>query len=122
VRDFPYMWCETFDRRGKAQPLPETFVDPDIARKDELSAQSVRKRKILATLRFVALLPLFWSDSRSGGYLVLLTVLGLTMILAGLRLLYWITARKLRLQEGEQGVRAHLARETRNDQCRKSVR
>jgi hypothetical protein len=97
-------------------------VHPDVAHKDELSAQSVRKRKILAMLLFVAALPLFLLDRRYQGGLILRTFLGLTMILAGLRLLHWNTARRQRLNEEEQGVRAHLEREQQNDQDWKLMR
>jgi hypothetical protein len=122
VRDYPFMRCEIFDWRGKAQPPLLTIVHPDIAQKDELSAQSVRRRKILAIFLFIAAVPLFVLDHRSGGFLVLPTFLGLTMILAGLRLLYWNTARRQRLKEEEQGVRAHLEREQQNDQNWQSTR
>jgi hypothetical protein len=121
VRAYPYMRCEIFDWRGKAQPPLLTILHPDVAHKDELSAQSVRKRRILAILLFMAALPLFLLDRRYGGGLVLPTFLGLTMILAGLRLLYWNAARRQRLNEEEQGVRAHLEREQQKDQDWKSI-
>jgi hypothetical protein len=122
VHAYPYMRCEVFDWRGKAQPPLLTILHPDVAQKDELSEQSVRKRKILAILLFIAALPLFLLDRRYGGGLILPTFLGLTMILAGSRLLYWNTARRQRLNEEEQGVRAHLEREQQNDQEQKSIR
>jgi hypothetical protein len=122
VRGYPYMQCEIFDWRGKARPPLLTIVHPDVAQKDELSAQSVRKRKILAILLFIAALPLFLIDRRYSGGLVLPTFLGLTMILTSLRLLYWNTARRQRLNGEEQGVRAHLEREQQKDQGWKSIR
>ena len=122
VRDYPYMQCEIFDWRGKAQPPLLTIVHPAVAPKDELSAQSVRRRKILAILLFIGSLPLFWLDQRSGGVLVVPTFLALTMILAGLRILYWNTARRQHLKEQEQRVQAHLQREQQSIQGRESVR
>ena len=116
----PYMLCEVFDWRGKAQPPLLTIVHPEVARNDELSAQSVRRRKILAIFLFIGSLPLFWFDHRSGGVLVVPTFLALTMILAGLRILYWNTARRQRLKEQEERVRAHLQREQQNAQGRES--
>jgi len=115
------MRCEVFGCRGKAQPPLLTILHPDVAQKDELSAQSVRRRQILAILLFITALPLFLLDRRYGGGLVLPTFLGLTMILAGLRLMYWNTARRQRLNDEEQNVRAHLEREQQNDQERKSI-
>ena len=111
VHDYPYMCCEIFDWRGKAQPPLLTIVHPDFAHKDELSAQSVRQRKIVVILLFIGALPLFWFDHRSGGGLIWPTFLGLTMILAGLRILYWNTARRQRPKEEEEAVRDHLQRE-----------
>ena len=121
VGAYPYMRCEVFGCRGKAQPPLLTILHPDVAQKDELSAQSVRRRQILAILLFITALPLFLLDRRYGGGLVLPTFLGLTMILAGLRLMYWNTARRQRLNDEEQNVRAHLEREQQNDQERKSI-
>jgi hypothetical protein len=122
VSDHPYMRCEVFDWRGKARPPLLTIMHPQAARKDELSAHSVRKRTILAILLFIGALPLFWLDHRSGGALVFPTFLALTMILAGLRVLYWNTARRQRLKEEAEAVRAHLLREQQNDPGRKFVR
>jgi hypothetical protein len=116
VGEYPYMRCEIFDGRGKAQPPLVTIVHPDRASEDELSTQSVRNRRILAMLLFIAALPLFLLDRKYQGGLILPTFLGLTMILAGLRLLHWNTARKQRLHEEREGVRAHLERERQNDQ------
>lgn len=111
VREHPHMCCEIFDCKGKAQPPLLTIVHPSVVEKDELSAQSVRKRKIAAIILFVGALPLFWLDQRSGGVLVLPTFLALTMIGIGLRMLHWNMARGERMKAQEQRVRAHLQRE-----------
>ena len=87
VRDYPHMRCEIFDWRGKAQPPLLTIVHPGVAEKGELSAGSVRKRKILAILLFIGALPLFLFDTRSEGVLVFPTFLAISMILAVLRIL-----------------------------------
>ena len=67
VREYPDMCCEIFDARGKAVPPLLTVVHPCIAKHDELSASSVRKRTVAAVLLFVCSLPLIWWDARLKG-------------------------------------------------------
>lgn len=105
------MCCEIFDWKGTAQAPLLTIVHASVVEKDELSAPSVRKRKIVAIVLFIAAPPLFWLDRRSGGVLVLPTFLALTMIVIGLRVLHWNMARGERLKAQAQRVRAHLQRE-----------
>jgi hypothetical protein len=111
VREYPHMCCEIFDCKGKARAPLLTIVHPSIAEKDELSAESVRTRKIAAIVLFIAAVPLFWLDQRSGGLLVLPTFLALTIIVIGLRLLHWNMARGEGLKAREQRMRSHLQRE-----------
>jgi len=116
VLDHPEMRCQIFDSRGMGQPPLLTIVNPHVAQKDELSVQSVRKRKILAVLLFVGSLPLFWYDHQTGGVQAVPTIAGFTMVLGGLRLLNWNLARGQRLKDQEERVRQHLQREQQNSQ------
>jgi len=111
VQQYPYMCCEIFDSKGKAEPPLLVIVHPSVAEKDELSASSVRLRKITAIGLFFAAIPLFWWDWRANGVLVLPTFLGLTVIVAGLRILHWNMARTELIREQEKRVEAHLRRE-----------
>lgn len=111
VREHPEICAEIYDDRGKAQPPIVVIMAPQAAAQDELSAASVRKRKLLAILLILCSLPLFWWDWRTGGWLVLPTFLGLTMILAAVRLLYINLARNERAAGEQQRIEAHLARE-----------
>lgn len=111
VRQYPHMCCEVFDSRGKARPPLVSITHPGVAEKDELSASSVRIRRIIAVCFFGSALPLFWWDWRANGILVLPTFLGLTMIVAGLRILHWNMARRELIREQERRVEAHLSRE-----------
>jgi hypothetical protein len=111
VQQYPYMCCEIFDSKGKAVPPLLVIVHPSVAEKDELSASSVRIRKIISIGLFIGAIPLFWWDWRANGVLVLPTFLGLTIIVAGLRILYWNMARAELIREQEKRVEAHLSRE-----------
>lgn len=112
VSQFPNMCCELFDCEGKAKSPLLVIMHPSSAKKDELSVNSVRKRTIAAILLFLGAPPLFWWDWNSGGALILPTYLGITMIVAGLRLLYWNQGLAERIQEQDQRLRVHLRRET----------
>jgi hypothetical protein len=111
VREHPEICAEIYDDRGKAQPPIVVIMAAEAAARDELSAVSVRNRKLLAILLMLCSLPLFWWDWRTGGWLVLPTFLGLTMILAAVRLLYNNLARNERAAGEQNRIEAHLARE-----------
>ncbi len=86
-------------------------MHPTVAAKDELSAASVRKRRIVAILLFLGALPLFWWDWQRGSRLIVPTYLGFTMILSGLRVLYWNSARGNQAKDRKKRIEAHLQRE-----------
>jgi hypothetical protein len=111
VQQYPDMCCEIFDSSGKAEPPLLVIVHPSVAEKDELSASSVRIRKIISIGLFIGAIPLFWWDWRADGVLVLPTFLGLTMIVAGLRILHWNMARRELIREQEKRIEAHLNRQ-----------
>jgi len=110
VQEHPELCGEIFDDAGKAKPPLLAVVHPKIAEKEELSASAVRRRKILAVILILCAAPLFWYDWRTGGWLVVPTFLGITMILAALRLLYWNLARRERMREQQRRIEEHLAR------------
>jgi hypothetical protein len=107
----PGMCCEIFDSRGKAQPPLLVIAHPSVAKKDELSASSLRTRKVLAILLFVSAGPLFWWDRRAHGTLVLPTFLGLTIIVIGVRILHWNMTSQERIRDQAERVQSHLRRE-----------
>ena len=107
----PDMCCEIFDSAGKARPPLLVIVHTSKVEKDELSASSVRNRKIVAIALFIAAIPLFWWDRQTNGTLVLPTFLGLTIIVAGIRILLWNMARRERIGQQEKRMQTHLVRE-----------
>ena len=50
VQQYPYMCCEIFDSKGKANPPLLVVMHPDAADRDEYRQASTRKRTILAAL------------------------------------------------------------------------
>jgi hypothetical protein len=110
VREHPEICGEIYDDRGKARPPLVVVLAPQAAARDELGPSAVGNRKLLAALLILCSLPLFWWDWRTGGWLVLPTFLGLTMILAALRL-YINLARDERAAGERERVEGHLARE-----------
>jgi hypothetical protein len=111
VQQYPHMCCEIYDSKGKALPPILVVEHPSVTEKDELSAASVRKRRTIAVLLFLAALPLFWWDWRGGNALIVPTYLGFTMILSGLRVLYWNSARGEHAKNQKKRIEAHLQRE-----------
>jgi hypothetical protein len=83
-------------------------VDPSVAEQDELSGSGVRGRTIVAIILFVCAIPLFVWDWKSDSSLNLPTVVAINMMAAGLRLLYWNTARSERAREQARRFEGHL--------------
>jgi hypothetical protein len=115
VSEHPEICAEIYDDRGKSRPPLVVVMAAQAAAHDELSAASARNRRLLAILLILCSLPLFWWDWRTGGWLVLPTFLGLTVILAAVRLLYLNLARTERAASEQQCLEAHLAREKEHD-------
>jgi hypothetical protein len=111
VKEHPSMCCEVFDFEGKAKPPLLVVVNPSVAEKDELSASWVRRRKIIAIASFLGAIPLLVWDWRTGSYLIVPTVVGINLIVFGLRLLYWNAARSDRSQEQSHRLESHRRRE-----------
>ena len=111
VREHPDICGEIYDHRGKARPPRVVVLAPQAAARDELGPSAVRNRKLLAAVLILCSLLLFWWDGRTGGWLVLPTFLGITMILAALRILHLNLARTERATSEQLRIQAHPARE-----------
>lgn len=111
VKQHTSMCCEVFDSDGKAKAPLLVVVNPSLAEKDELSASSVRRRKLIAIAAFVCAIPLLVWDWATGSYLILPTVVGVNLIVLGLRLLYWNSAQSDRSQEQARRLKNHLRHE-----------
>jgi hypothetical protein len=115
VNQHPAMCCEVFDFEGRAKPPLLVVVHPSVAEKDELSATWVRRRKYIAMASFLCAIPLIVWDWRTGEYMVLPTVVGVNLIVLGLRLLYWNTARSDNAPERQRRLESHRRREAESD-------
>ena len=111
VAQHPSMCCEIFDYQGKAKSPLLTIIHPSMVEKDELSSTWLRRRKVMAILCFLAAILLFVWDSRADWEVILPTVVALNLIVFGLRLLYWNSARGARDREHSHHLEDHLRRE-----------
>jgi hypothetical protein len=111
VKQYPAICCEIFDFEGKAKPPLLVVVHPSVAERDELSESSVRRRKIVAMVAFACAVPLLAGNWRTAADWILPTVVGINLIVFGLRLLYWNTGRNDRLKAQTLRLESHLQRE-----------
>jgi hypothetical protein len=111
VQRYPFMCCEIFDAEGKAKPPLLVIMHPTAARKDELSATSVKRRKVIAIASLIAAVVLFVADWRSEYELLWPSLLAVNLLPLGLRLLYWNTARAERSRREAKRLEEHLERE-----------
>ena len=82
VRQASRLRCQVFDSRGKAEAPAAVFVSPAFT--GTLASESQGQRLMRVGLALIALSPpLFWLDSRADWHLILPTILGLNLILAG---------------------------------------
>jgi len=116
VNQHPALCCEVFDFEGRAKPPLLVVTHPRVAERDELSATWVRRRKYIAMASFLCAIPLIVWDWRTGEYMVLPTVVGVNLIVLGLRLLYWNTARSDNAPERLRRLESHRRREAESDE------
>lgn len=108
VRQYPFMCCEIFDAEGRANPPLLVVLHPSAAPREEDSPAWLRRRKWIALALFSAAVPLFWLDWKSHGEWILPTVVGINLIVAGLRFLYWNAGLKHRGRLQQERLKHHL--------------
>jgi len=107
VAEVPSLRFEVFDARGRVESPLLVIVDPARAEKIEGGARSLRLRKWAALLMIAVAPALIWYDfATSRGSLVLPSFLGVSLVVAGLRILFMNMA----LREAERTRRARLER------------
>jgi hypothetical protein len=111
VQRYPFMCCEIFDAEGKAKPPLLVIRHPSAARKDELSATWVKRRKVVAIASLVAAGGLFVADWQSEYELLWPSLLAVNLLPFGLRLLYWNTASAERNRTQAKRLEEHLQHE-----------
>jgi hypothetical protein len=107
VAEVPSLRFEVFDARGRVESPLMVIVDPARAAAIDGGARGLRLRQ-WAALFMIALAPvLIWYDfATSRGSLVLPSFLGVSMVVAGLRILFMNMA----VREAERTRRARLER------------
>jgi hypothetical protein len=82
VEEIPNLRCDIYDHTGRSKPPLLTYVN-----KIHLKAGSTRAKWGWALV--AASLPFFWIAHHWGNTLVIPMVIGVNLVLAGLRLVYW---------------------------------
>lgn len=82
VEQIPNLRCDIYDHTGKSKPPMLTYVN-----KIHLSAGTKRAKWGWALV--AASLPFFWMEWHWGNTLVVPMIVGVNLVFAGLRLVYW---------------------------------
>jgi len=82
IREHPGLRCDIYDHRGLASPPLCTFGDREWDPKPRILMA-------LAGACIVASAPLFWFDWHKHGEMILLSVIGINLVAAGVRFLFW---------------------------------
>ena len=107
VAEVPSLRLEVFDARGRVESPLLVIVDPARAANLDGGVRSLRLRKWAALLMIAVAPVLIWYDfATSRGSLVLPSFLGVSMVVAGLRILFMNMA----VREAERTRRARLER------------
>jgi hypothetical protein len=85
VDQIPNLRCDIYDHAGKSKPPALTYVN-------KTYLKTPRKHAYWGWGLIAASLPCFWIEWHWHGTLVVPMVIGLNLIFAGLRLVYWGTA------------------------------
>ena len=82
VESVPNLRCDIYDHSGKSRPPLLTYVN-------KTYLKSPARRGYWGWALIAGSAPLFWVEWHWHGTLVIPMVIGVNMVLAGLRLLYW---------------------------------
>jgi hypothetical protein len=105
VREAARLRCDVFDSRGKVGPTAAVFVSQAFA--GTLPSESKGRRLMWVGLVLIAVsAPLFWLDSRADWHLILPTILGLNLILAGGRFIQLGSATREAARRGSPAKRS----------------
>jgi hypothetical protein len=101
VGEIEHLKCELYDRRGMAGGPIASFVNAKYAAR--LPNRRTAVKMILWAVACFAVSPvLFWLDWRVRGVMILPTLVGFTLVVTGLRLLYWGFSELQLAKEREQ--------------------
>jgi hypothetical protein len=107
--------CEILDYEGPMHPPLLTVVFNHSGGDDDTRGWFGRHRRIVFLFAVCAALPFFYYDFHHGGTLVL-TIIGINIIVAGLRVLLWDWGSKNTERERLARLEAHRRREREHEQ------
>lgn len=113
VRRLPALRCEIFDASGRANPPLLVITHPMHQGAGGFSEASSRGRRLAAIALVLAAGPALWFDWHSGFQYILPTFLGLTAIVAAIRIVHWELGA--RFQEQQRAERLDAARRRDRD-------
>jgi hypothetical protein len=93
VAEHPLISCEVLDAGGRANPPLLTVTHEHVGGDDDVRGCFAHHRRLIIAILIAASLPLFWLDWIHQGKWIL-SVIGINMIVAALRLLMWDAAAK----------------------------
>lgn len=111
----PDLSCEILDYEGPIHPPLLTIVFNHSGGDGDTRGWFGRHRRIVFLFTVCAALPLFYYDFRHDGPLVL-TIIGINIIVAGLRVLLWDLGSKNTERERLARLEAHRRREREHEQ------
>ena len=106
VERLPWVRFDVFEGGARVEAPVLSIVSRARAQRLESSPRALRARRWVAIALFIGAVPLIYYDATERGVLVLPTFLGVSMILAGLRVLFMNQA----IQDVERQRRARLER------------
>lgn len=115
VKGKPDLSCEVLDYEGPLHPPLLTVVFNHSGGDDDTRGWFGRHRRIVFLFALCAALPLFYYDFRHEGTLVL-TIIGINIIVAGLRVLLWDSGSKRTERERLARIEAHRRLEREHEQ------
>jgi hypothetical protein len=106
VAQHPQVSCEVLDAGGRVNPPLLIVTHEHVGGDDDVRGWLAHHRRLVIAILIAASLPLFWLDWIHQGKWIL-SVIGVNMIVAALRLLMWDAAAKSNEKERIARLEAH---------------
>ncbi len=94
VEQIPNLRCDIYDHAGKSKPPVLTYVNKSLV-------NAPKKHAYWGWALVAASLPWFWAEWHWNGTLVYPLIIGLNLVFAGLRLVYWGVAGSEKRRSGK---------------------
>lgn len=111
TQSIPNLSCAVYDAGGLANPPLFVSAGPDGRQPRRFGAVSVRIRRTVAAVMFLAAPVLVWIDMRRDNVLIFPTFVALNFVLVGVRLIAWDFGRNREEEDRRERLAAHLREE-----------